>query len=134
MHENYFHEWFIPEEENRYSQRKQRKSTLNEKIFNVISFPFFLLIYSLNLFCLAIAPLLSVTYVYTIPIDVVLFLFVKRKFILTRGFTSWVWDIVEMILKDMRLYNINRLDYYAYKRKQENTISWSLPKELRKYD
>ena len=135
MRENYFHEWFIPEGEHSLSQRKKRKSTLGERIYNVISFPFFLIVYSLGLFCLTITPFLSFTYVYTIPIDIVLFLFVKRKFRLTRGFTSWVWEyLVEATLRDLRLYNINKLDYYAYKRKQENTISWSLPEELRNYD
>jgi hypothetical protein len=74
-------------------------------------------------------------YVWTILIDIVLFLFVKRKFGLTRSATFWVWEtFVEEALKDLRLYNINKSDYYAYKRKQENTISWSLPKELRNYD
>jgi len=135
MREHYFHEWFSPFGEYALFQRKKRKSTLGERIYNVISFPFFLIVYSLGLFCLAITPCLSIIYVYTIPIDVVLFLFVKRKFRLSRGFASWVWEfLVEETLADLRLYNINKLDYYDYKRKQENTTSWSLPKELRNYD
>jgi len=135
MRENYFHGDFIPEGEFRLSHRKLRKSTLGEKYLNVIHFPFFLMAYCLGLLTLAIAPFLSFTYVYTIPIDIVLFLFVKRKFGLTRGFTSWVWEsLIEDVLSDLRLYNINKLDYYAYKRKQENIISWSIPKELRNYD
>ena len=135
MRENYFHECFIPEGEHRFSQTKQRKSTLNEKIYNVILFPIFLILYCLNLCILVFTPLLSMGYVWTILIDIVLFLFVKRKFGLTRSATFWVWEtFVEEALKDLRLYNINKSDYYAYKRKQENTISWSLPKELRNYD
>jgi hypothetical protein len=131
MRENYLHEWFSPDGEH---IRKLRKSTLGEKILNVISFPFFLMTYCLGLLTLAIMPFISVTYVYTIPIDIVLFLFVKRKFGLTRSFTGWALEMAEIILADLRLFNINRLDYYGYKRKQENIISWSLPEELRNYE
>jgi hypothetical protein len=100
----------------------KQKATTKVIVYNIISFPYVLILYLLNLFFIlygSLAITMAIVII-TIPIDLLLFLFVKRKWPTTKGF----YDFFGLILmaESIRFiipYDISINGYRGFKREEK---------------
>jgi len=78
---------------------------IGDVIFKIIMFPWYMLVLGLQFFCLAISPFVLVAAMYSIPIDILLFPFVKNKWTATK----WVYEDLFMLIWDSTIRDIREI-------------------------
>jgi len=86
------------------------KRDIMDVAFLIIMFPLYLVNEGLQLLCLLISPLLLLAAIYSIPIDILLFPFVKNKW----GATKWVYEDLFMLIWDSTIRDMQEIhtDYW----------------------
>ena len=82
------------------------KRDIGDVILNIILFPLYLVNLGLQLLCLAISPFLFVLVMYSIPIDILLYPFAKKKW----KATIWVYEGVFMLIWDSTIRDIKEIN------------------------
>ena len=83
----------------------ETKKDIGDFIFKIIMFPLYLFGLLMQFLCLAISPFLFLAAMYSIPIDILLFPFVKNKW----GATKWVYEGVFMLIWDGTIRDIKEI-------------------------
>jgi len=78
------------------------KRDIGDVILNIILFPLYLVNLGLQLLCLVISPFLFLLVMYSIPIDILLYPFAKKKW----KATIWVYEEVFMLVWDSTIRDI----------------------------
>lgn len=86
----------------------ETKPHIGDFIFKIILFPLYLFGLLMQFLCLAISPFLLLAAMYSIPIDILLFPFVKNKW----GVTKWVYEDFFMLLWDSTIRDINEINQW----------------------
>ena len=86
----------------------ETKPHIVDVIFKIIMFPYYSLVMGLQFLCLLISPFLFLAAMYSIPIDILLFPFVKKKW----GTTKWVYEDLFMLIWDSTIRDIKEINQW----------------------
>jgi cellulose synthase/poly-beta-1,6-N-acetylglucosamine synthase-like glycosyltransferase len=81
------------------------ESDIIDVILNIILLPLYLFGLLMQFLCLAISPFILLTAMYSIPIDILLFPFVKNKWTATK----WVYQDLFMLIWDSTIRDIREI-------------------------